>query len=130
MTRRSVQRTPGCSSAGSFSPWRCGPSSASGSGVLIPSQVAAIVVVLAFTQFVEPILRAAASVWDWTAEVGQFLPGAASDALVGSSIFTSLAQGPTAARMLEWWQGGLVLLGIAVVAAAVGYLTSWRSDVT
>ena len=101
-----------------------------GLGVLIPSQVAAIVVVLAFTQFVEPILRAGASVWEWTAEVGKFLPGAASDALVGSSIFTSLAQGTATVRVLEWWQGGLVLLGIAVIASAAGYLTSWSRDVT
>lgn len=105
-----------------------------GLGALIPSQVAAIVIVLAFTQFVEPILRIVASFWDWTAGIGQFLPGAASDALVGSSIFTSFgamsAQAQAQTQSLDWWQGGLVLLAIAVVASGVGYLTSWRKDVT
>lgn len=101
-----------------------------GLGVLVPSQVAAIVIVLAFTQFIEPILRAGASVWDWTAQIGKFLPGAASDALVGSSIFTTLGMGTTSVTVLEWWQGGFVLLGIAVAAAAIGYFTSWRKDVT
>lgn len=101
-----------------------------GLGALIPSQVAAIVIVLAFTQFVEPILRLVASFWDWTAGIGQFLPGAASDALVGSSIFTSLGTMTAQTQSLDWWQGGLVLLALAVVAAAIGYFTSWRKDVT
>ena len=103
-----------------------------GVGSLIQNQVAAIVVVLAFTQFVEPILRAGTSIWDWTAVVGRFLPGAASDALVGSSLFTAfgLAGGGAATDPLEWWQGGLVLLGIAIVLSILGYLTAWRRDIT
>jgi ABC-2 type transport system permease protein len=99
-----------------------------GLGVLVPSQVAAIVIVLAFTQFVEPILRLASSVADWTAQIGQFLPGAASDALVGASFFTLAGGGGGAS--LEWWQGGLVLLAIAVVVSILGWLTTWRRDVT
>ncbi|MFM9876786.1 MAG: ABC transporter permease [Rhodoglobus sp.] len=101
-----------------------------GVGSLITNQVASIVVVLAFAQFIEPILRLGASIWDWTAAVGKFLPGAASDALVGSSIFTSLGTGTTSVQSLEWWQGGLVLLGLGAVLALAGYLTSWRRDVT
>jgi ABC-2 type transport system permease protein len=99
-----------------------------GLGVLVPSQVAAIVIVLAFTQFVEPILRLASSIADWTAQIGQFLPGAASDSLVGASFFSLAggAGGPT----LDWWQGGLVLLAIAVVVSVLGWLTTWRRDVT
>ncbi len=100
-----------------------------GIGALIPNQIAAIVVVLAFTQFVEPILRFAASIWEWTADVGKFLPGAASDALVGASFYTTLSPATTTAT-LEWWQGGLVLLGLATVFAAAGAMTSWRKDVT
>lgn len=101
-----------------------------GLGALIPSQVAAIVIVLAFTQFIEPILRLVASSWEWTAGIGQFLPGAASDALVGSSIFTTLGSATGGTQSLEWWQGGLVLLALAMVAGGIGYLTSWRKDVT
>jgi ABC-2 type transport system permease protein len=101
-----------------------------GLGVLVPSQVAAIVIVLAFTQFIEPILRVVASIWEWTSGIGQFLPGAASDALVGASVFTVMGAGSGPVKVLEWWQGGLVLLAFAVIAAAVGYLISWRGDVT
>lgn len=98
-----------------------------GLGVLVPSQVAAIVIVLAFTQFVEPLLRTAASFIDWLAPFGKFLPGAASDALVGSSVFTIMS--PTDNELL-WWQGGLVLLAYAVIVTVGGYFTSWRRDVT
>lgn len=107
-----------------------------GLGVLVPSQVAAIVIVLAFTQFVEPVLRLAASVWDWSAEIGRFLPGAASDALVGASIYSSIGGaglpggGGAAVDPLTWWQGGLVLGGIAAVVVVAGALTTWRRDVS
>lgn len=101
-----------------------------GVGSLIPNQIAAIIVVLAFTQFIEPLLRFGTSIWRWTAEVGKFLPGAASDALVGSSIFTSLGMGTSEVQSLEWWQGGLVLLALAVLVSVAGYLSAWRRDVT
>jgi ABC-2 type transport system permease protein len=99
-------------------------------GALVRNQVAALVIVLAFTQFVEPILRSVAFLWEWTAQVGKFLPGSASDALVGWSVFTSLGASSTQSVSLEWWQGGLVLFAIAVVAAVLGYATSWKRDVT
>jgi ABC-2 type transport system permease protein len=99
-----------------------------GLGALVPNQVAAIVIVIAFTQFVEPILRIASTLSDVTASIGQFLPGAASDALVGASFYSIASVG--AAESLEWWQGGLVLLGIGVIATLVGGATTWRRDVT
>ena len=100
-----------------------------GIGSLIQNQVAAIVVVLAFTQFVEPILRFGATIWDWAASLGRFLPGAASDALVGSSVYTAFTPA-SGVEPLEWWQGGLVLLALAALVALIGYLTAWRRDIT
>ncbi len=102
-----------------------------GVGALVRNQVAAIVIVLAFTQFVEPILRVAGGFLDWVNDITRFLPGAASDALVGRSFYTSLG-GPAAADSgaLEWWQGGLVLLAFAIVFTLLGQLFSWRRDVT
>ncbi|KFF59166.1 hypothetical protein JF66_13210 [Cryobacterium sp. MLB-32] len=101
-----------------------------GLGVLVPSQVAAIVIVLAFTQFIEPLLRLAAMFIDVTANIGRYLPGAASDALVGSSFYSLMGPVGSGASMLEWWQGGLVLLGYAVVFTVGGYFVSWKKDVT
>jgi ABC-2 type transport system permease protein len=99
-------------------------------GVLIPSQIGSIVTIIAFTQFVEPILRTAAAFADWLGEVGKFLPGAAGDALVGASFFTMFAGAGGGAAPLEWWQGGLVLAGYAVLMGAIGAATMWRRDVT
>lgn len=101
-----------------------------GVGVLIPSQVGSIVAILAFTQFVEPILRTAAAFADWLAEVGRFLPGAAGDALVGASFFSVIAGAGAGPAPLEWWQGGLVLAAYAVVFGAIGAATTWRRDLT
>jgi len=101
-----------------------------GLGTLVPSQVASIVIVLAFTQFVEPLLRLAASLIDWTAQIAQFLPGAASDALVGASIFSATTPPALAPLALEWWQGGIVLLAYAIAATVAGYFSSWKRDVT
>lgn len=99
-----------------------------GLGALVPNQVAAIVIVIAFTQFVEPILRLAASFSDITARIGQYLPGAASDALVGASFYSIMSTGSM--ESLEWWQGGLVLLAIAALTTVIGGATTWRRDVT
>ncbi|MEJ3405291.1 ABC transporter permease [Rathayibacter sp. YIM 133350] len=101
-----------------------------GLGALVRSQVAAIVIVLAFTQFVEPLLRLAAGFIDATAAIGRFLPGAASDALVGSSFYSIAGTGGGASDPLSWWAGALVLLAYAVLFTVAGYFTSWRRDVS
>lgn len=100
-----------------------------GLGVLVPNQAAVIVIVLAFTQFVEPLLRAASAFVDWTRTVALYLPGSASDTLSGASVF-SVLMSAGAGTTQEWWQGGLILLGYAVVLLLIGYLTTWRRDVT
>lgn len=99
-----------------------------GVGTLVRNQVVAIVLVLAFTQFVEPLLRLASGFVDWLAEITRFLPGAASDALIGSSIYNAMGAGGGGA--LEWWHGGLVLLGYALVLLLIGHIASWSRDVT
>jgi ABC-2 type transport system permease protein len=98
-----------------------------GLGVLVPSQVGSIVAILAFTQFVEPIVRTAAAFVEPLGDVARFLPGAAGDALVGASFYSAFGGG---AESLEWWQGGLVLAGYAVVFLIAGASTFWRRDVT
>lgn len=100
-----------------------------GLGALVPSQVAALIIVIAFTQFVEPVLRLVSSFNEVTANIARFLPGAASDALVGASFYTLAMPGGSSDALL-WWQGGLVLFAIAIVATICGYFTSWRRDVT
>ncbi|MCW3493173.1 ABC transporter permease [Microbacterium sp. SSM24] len=101
-----------------------------GVGALVRNQVGAIVGVLVFTQFLEPVGRAAASFVDGLADYTQYLPGAASDALVGASVFAMSVPGAEAPTSLEWWAGGAVLLGYAVVLVLLGHLLSWRRDVS
>lgn len=101
-----------------------------GVGALVRNQVAAIVGVLVFTQFIEPIGRTAAAFVEGLSDYTRFLPGAASDALVGASVYSVGLPGGTSSTEFEWWVGGLVLLGYAVVFVALGQLVSWRRDVS
>lgn len=100
-----------------------------GAGALVRNQVAAVVGVLAFTQLIEPIARTAGMFVDGLSTVVTYLPGAASDALVGASIM-NVSLGAASTPGLEWWQGGAVLLAYAVVLVVLGYIASWRRDVS
>jgi hypothetical protein len=97
-----------------------------GFGSVIRNQVAAIVTLLAFTQFVEPLLRLGLASMDATAGIARWLPGAAGEAIAGASVFGS--SGPGA--LLPWWGGLLVLTGYGVVLAGIGRATTIRRDIT
>ncbi len=99
-----------------------------GVGALVRNQVAAVVGVIAFTMFIEPIVRMAAGFVQGADRIAAYLPGAASDALVGAS-FYSLAT-PPGGFTLEWWVGGIVLTAYGLVFVVLGYLFSWRRDVS
>lgn len=98
-----------------------------GFGTLLTNQVAAVVVLLAFTQFVEPILRIVLGQVQALEGVSKFLPGAAGEAITGSSFY---ADSGLAAGLLPSWAGLLVLLGYAVLLALAGRVTTLRRDIT
>lgn len=95
-----------------------------GFGAVLTQQVAAIVVILVFTQFVEPIARVALGAIDGLGRVAVFLPGAAADGLIGSSFFGQLGD----AELLPRWAAALVMLAYAAGFAIVGRLTTLRRD--
>jgi ABC-2 type transport system permease protein len=97
-----------------------------GFGCALPNQVVAIVVLLAFTQFVEPLLRVLLVQVDALSGVARFLPGAAGEAISGGSFYSTSGLGD----LLVPWQGALVLLGYALVLAALGRMTTFRRDIT
>lgn len=96
-----------------------------GFGSVLSNQVAAIVVLIAFTQFVEPLLRLLLASWDATEALSRFLPGAAGEAIAGSSLYVSSGL----ADLLPPWQGALTLTAYAVILVVVGRLTTFRRDI-
>jgi len=95
-------------------------------GLVLRNQIAAIVSLLAFSQLVEPIARVGLGAFEATQSVARLLPGAAGDALTGSSVF-ALQGGPV--DLLSPWQGGLVLVAYALVLGAIGTVGFVRRDV-
>lgn len=93
-----------------------------GIGTLITNQVAAIIVGVVVAYVVEPLLIVGLTLAE-ADEVAQFLPSAASSAIIGSTSFGDAAQ-------LEWWQGALVMVGYTAVFALAGLVTSVRRDIT
>jgi len=97
-----------------------------GFGSVLTNQVAVVVVVLAFTQFVEPVLRFVLSLTSWGAGIAAYLPGAAGEAMSGGSFYSETGVG----TLLEPWQGALILLAYGVGLAAIGRVTTFRRDIT
>jgi ABC-2 type transport system permease protein len=97
-----------------------------GLGTLLTNQVAAVVVILAFTQFVEPVLRFGLGAIDALSGVQKFLPGAAAEALAGSSLFSTTGMLDLLGR--GW--GAVVLLAYAALFTVVGRYTTLRRDVS
>lgn len=92
-----------------------------GIGTLIRNQVAALLVAVAVTFLVEPLVSIGLYAADLD-EVGKFLPSTASSAVTSP---------PTVyGELLPWWAGALVLSGYAVLFAALGVWLSVRRDVS
>ena len=98
-----------------------------GLGTALTNQVAAIVVLLGFTQFVEPILRIVFAMVESLSAIGSYLPGAAGEAIVGTSFYASAGMG---SALLPPWGGVAVLLAYAAITGIVGWLTTFRKDRT
>lgn len=97
-----------------------------GFGTALKNQVLGIVVILAFTQIVEPVLRIAFGLLDPLKGVAKFLPGAAGEAIAGTSFYSAVGM----SDLLNRWQGLLVLIAYGLVLAAVGRLTTFRRDIS
>ena len=92
-----------------------------GIGTLIRNQVAALVVAIAVTFLLEPLVSIGLYAADLD-EVGKFLPSSASSAVTSPPAVYG--------ELLPWWAGALVLSGYAVLFAALGVWLSVRRDVT
>ena len=97
-----------------------------GLGTVLPNQIASVVVILAFTQFIEPILRIGFGAVDALSGVAKFFPGAAAEALVGSSLYSETGL----LELLSHWQGAAVLMTYALGFALIGRFTTLRKDIS
>lgn len=92
-----------------------------GIGTLIPNQIAAILVAIFITFLIEPLLTLLFG-WLDLDSIGKLLPTNASSALMQPA--------NSFVDYLDWWAGGLVLLGYALVLAALGVALNVRRDVS
>lgn len=98
-----------------------------GVGILIPNQVAALLIAIGIAYMIEPLLVVGMMFWDWGAQyILPYLPTQATSAVVNNINFFAR---PDADR-LEWWAAALVLLAYAVILAGIGLWRSSREDVS
>ena len=96
-----------------------------GIGILIPNQVAALLIGIGVAWIVEPLIGFAMSAWEFGREhIVQFFPSSATNAVVNG-----IAQSADEVR-LEWWGGALVLATYAVLLAGFGIWRTTRADIS
>ena len=87
-------------------------------GAWLRDQVAVVVGLLIYLFVAEPIVTRVPALQDWT----KFLPGPAASALTQISL--------TDQDFLRPWQGGVMLVGYAVLVTAIGLRIAARHDLT
>ena len=98
-----------------------------GAGILIPNQVAALLISVGVAWIIEPIAGVLLGLWDWGHDhIVPYLPTQASAAMVNGV----QQGGQDAAPTLAWWGGALVLAAYAAVLAGIGSLRTIRSDIS
>ena len=96
-----------------------------GVGILIPNQVAALLIGVGVAWIVEPVLGLAIKAWDFGHDhVAPYLPSEATQAIVNA-----VQSSPDDVR-LAWWAAALTLAAWATLLAGVGALLTVRRDVT
>lgn len=96
-----------------------------GVGILIPNQVAALLIGVGVAWIVEPILGLLMTVWEFGREyIAPYLPSSATNAVLGA------VQNNPDENRLVWWAAALVLAAWAAVFAGVGTLRTVRSDIS
>ena len=95
-----------------------------GAGILIPNQVAAILITVGAAFILEPLLGFLLSLASWGQAIVPYLPSQATSAMVGQ------ISGSPNVDLLSWWAGGLVLVTYAAVLAGIGSMLTVRRDVT
>ena len=98
-----------------------------GIGTLLRNQVAAVILTIALTLVLEPII--VALVHSLMHDDLNWLPSRSTAAVAGG---LNRANGSNrgAGPLLSWWLGGLALLAWGFGTAVVGYFTTFRRDVT
>jgi ABC-type transport system involved in multi-copper enzyme maturation permease subunit len=95
-----------------------------GAGILIPNQVAALLIAVGVAWIVEPLIGFALTFWDWGAEhIAKFLPSQATNAMINAVTSGDEVR-------LEWWGGALVLMLYAALLAGFGSWRTVRSDIS
>lgn len=97
-----------------------------GIGILVPNQVAAILVGVGVAWIVEPLLGLGLSYVDALKGVVPYFPSQATNAMVDGVT----QNGPDAAQPLSWWAAALVLSAYAAVLSALGTWRTVRQDVS
>ena len=95
-----------------------------GVGILIPNQVAAILIAVGAAWIVFPLGGVLLGFVSWGKSVVPYLPSEATSAMVGA------LNSNTNIELLSWWAGALVLVAYATLMAGIGSLLTVRRDVT
>lgn len=94
-------------------------------GSVVTNQTVAVVILIAFTQVVEPLLRMILGAWGPTEGISRFLPGAVGDSIAGGSLYNAIIP----AGPLGFWPALLVMVAYIAALAIIGRFTTLKRDV-